>query len=89
MVALEWQAELNWYAYCAEGRDHKRISDQEISEMVNRPGVMTMPHFQSAVERGGQLRTDGFWSYYTQPSLEGPVAPVAAVRSRRAGPAWR
>ena len=65
MVALEWQAELNWYAYCAEGRDHKRISDQEISEMVNRPGVMTMPHFQSAVERGGQLRTDGFWSYYT------------------------
>jgi ribulose-5-phosphate 4-epimerase/fuculose-1-phosphate aldolase len=62
MLQLEEQARMNYYAYCAMGRDHPRIADELIDEMDNRPPLHTLPHFQ-AVLQGKAPQRDGIWNY--------------------------
>jgi ribulose-5-phosphate 4-epimerase/fuculose-1-phosphate aldolase len=62
MLQLEEQAQMNYYAYCAMGREHPRIAEELIDEMTNRPPLHTLPHFQ-AVLQGRAPQRDGIWNY--------------------------
>src|SRR5262249_58490293 len=62
MLQLEEQAQTNYYAYCAMGREHPRIPEQLIDEMTNRPPLHTLPHFQSVLQ-GRAPQRDGIWNY--------------------------
>src|SRR5215510_1929471 len=62
MLQLEEQARMNYYAYCAMGREHPRIPGELIDEMTNRPPLHTLPHFQEVL-RGRAPQRDGIWNY--------------------------
>ena len=66
MYQLEEQAKMNWYAYCAAGPNHDRLSDELIDEMTDRPSMEDLPHFQ-----GKQVRRGGVWAYYTDRVSQG------------------
>ena len=65
MLLLEEQAKMNWYAYCAAGPDHARISDALIDEMSNRTNVRELPHFKAAMDENTGRLEGGVWDYYT------------------------
>jgi hypothetical protein len=50
MLQLEVQARMNYYAYCAMGREHPRIREEFIDEMTNRPPLHTLSHFQDVLQ---------------------------------------
>jgi ribulose-5-phosphate 4-epimerase/fuculose-1-phosphate aldolase len=62
MAWLEEQAKLNWYAYCAEGKDHPCIPTELIDEMEIGPRPSQLPHFQNA----GEENQDGLWNYFVK-----------------------
>jgi ribulose-5-phosphate 4-epimerase/fuculose-1-phosphate aldolase len=62
MLQLEEQARMNYYAYCAMGREHPSIADELIDEMTNRPALHTLPHFQEVLQ-GKAPQRDGIWNY--------------------------
>ncbi|MPZ15470.1 MAG: hypothetical protein GEU73_13790, partial [Chloroflexi bacterium] len=64
MLQLEEQARMNWYAYCAAGPDHPRISDELIDEMTNRTPLGELPHFKEVLEGAASLE-GGVWDYYS------------------------
>jgi ribulose-5-phosphate 4-epimerase/fuculose-1-phosphate aldolase len=70
MLQLEEQARMNWYAYCAAGPDHRRITDDRIAEMTERTPLRELPHF-AEVMRGGQPRTGGVWAHYSDVVSQG------------------
>ena len=65
MINLEHQAEMNYYAFCAEGPNHNRIPDELIGEMVGRGGF-SEPHFKARTDKIGQPKATGIWAYYTE-----------------------
>jgi ribulose-5-phosphate 4-epimerase/fuculose-1-phosphate aldolase len=62
MLQLEEQARMNYYAYCAMGREHPRIAEALIDEMTDRPPQHTLSHFQGVL-RGRAPQRDGIWNY--------------------------
>ena len=64
MLQLEEQAKMNWYAYCAAGPDHPRISDALIDEMSQRTQVRELPHFVESAAQERQGTEGGVWAYY-------------------------
>ena len=65
MVQLEWQAEMNYWAYSAAGREHSRIPD-ELVEEVARGQSYAEPHFQERVAAVGRPRSGGIWPHYRE-----------------------
>lgn len=65
MLQVEEQARMNWYAYCAQGRDHGRIADQLLDEMVNRIPITELPHFKD-VMAGVEPKLPGAWNYFLE-----------------------
>jgi ribulose-5-phosphate 4-epimerase/fuculose-1-phosphate aldolase len=65
MAFLEEQARMNWYAYCAAGPNHPRITPEQVQEMVGRPALSDLPHFKDVMaQRGSEPRVGGTWQYY-------------------------
>jgi L-fuculose-phosphate aldolase len=62
MLQLEEQARMNYYAYCAMGRERPSIAEELIDEMTNRPPLYTLPHFQNVLQ-GRAPQRDGIWNY--------------------------
>ena len=62
MLQLEEQARMNYYAYCAMGREHPRIPEELIDEMTARPPLQTLSHFQQVLQ-GRAPQRDGIWNY--------------------------
>jgi hypothetical protein len=62
MLQLEEQARMNYYAYCAMGRERPRIPEGLIDEMTNRPPLQSLAHFQDVL-RGRAPQRDGIWNY--------------------------
>jgi L-fuculose-phosphate aldolase len=62
MLQLEEQARMNYFAFCAMGREHPSIPQGLIDEMTDRPALHTLPHFQ-AVLQGRPPQRDGIWQY--------------------------
>jgi ribulose-5-phosphate 4-epimerase/fuculose-1-phosphate aldolase len=62
ILQLEEQARMNYYAYCAMGRDYPRIPEELIDEMTHRPPLHTLPHFQEMLQ-GRAPQWDGIWHY--------------------------
>ena len=62
MLQLEEQAQMNYYAYCAMGREHPRIPAELIDEMTDRPPLHTLPHFEPVLQ-GRAPQRDGIWNY--------------------------
>jgi ribulose-5-phosphate 4-epimerase/fuculose-1-phosphate aldolase len=63
MLQLEEQARMNWYACCAAGADHKRISEAQIQEISDRQRLSELPHFKE-VMAAGQPGLGGVWAHY-------------------------
>ncbi len=64
MLALEEQARMNYYAYCAEGPNYKHIPEELIQESVNRPPLWELPHFKDVLKERQVPRVNGVWTYY-------------------------
>ena len=71
MLHLEEQARLNWYAYCAVGRDYDGIPDADMDEFA--AGFRTMreqPHLKGPLSQGaaprGPGQAGGMWAYYSE-----------------------
>jgi ribulose-5-phosphate 4-epimerase/fuculose-1-phosphate aldolase len=62
MLQLEEQARMNYYAYCAMGREHPSIPEELIDEMTARPPLHTLSHFQDVLQ-GRAPQRDGIWNY--------------------------
>jgi ribulose-5-phosphate 4-epimerase/fuculose-1-phosphate aldolase len=62
MLQLDERARMNYYAYCAMGREHPKIPEELIDEMTNRPPLHTLSHFQN-VFQGRTPQRDGIWNY--------------------------
>ena len=58
MILLEYQAEMNYYAYCAAGRDYPRIPNELIDEMEQLRGL-DEPHIEARVKQLGNRRREG------------------------------
>jgi ribulose-5-phosphate 4-epimerase/fuculose-1-phosphate aldolase len=71
MLQLEEQARMNWYALCAAGPDHARISEEQIREMSERAPLRELPHFRE-VMRAGQPRVGGVWAHYREMATRYP-----------------
>ena len=62
MAQLEEQAQLNYLAYCAQGKDHTYLSDDLLDEMLNRTPLYEQPHFKDVL-KGRPAQRDGIWNY--------------------------
>ncbi|HEX7055535.1 MAG TPA: class II aldolase/adducin family protein [Burkholderiales bacterium] len=69
MLHLEEQARMNWYAYCAAGRDYEGIPERDMDEFAEGfRGMRQQPHLQGPLSRGaaprGPGQAGGVWAYY-------------------------
>ena len=71
MAYLEEQAKMNWYAVCAAGANHPRITAEQITERRSQPGPSQLPHFADANEEAVRGVTRGVWRYYESVVSEG------------------
>lgn len=62
MAQLEEQAQMNYLAYCAEGKDYTHLSNDLLDEMLNRTPLYEQPHFKDVLS-GRPPQRDGIWSY--------------------------
>jgi ribulose-5-phosphate 4-epimerase/fuculose-1-phosphate aldolase len=62
MAQLEEQAQLNYLAYCAQGKGHTYLSDDLLDEMLNRTPLYEQPHFKDVL-KGRPAQRDGIWNY--------------------------
>ena len=68
MAQLEEQAQLNYFAYCAQGKDHTYLSDDLLDEMLNRTPLYEQPHFKDVL-KGRPAQRDGIWNYQKRAAL--------------------
>jgi L-fuculose-phosphate aldolase len=72
MLELEEQARMNWYARCAAGPDHAKLTSEDVDDWVaSSRSRATQPHFKqaSSAPEEGEARTQaqsGLWAYLTQ-----------------------
>ena len=62
MAQLEEQAQMNYLAYCAEGKDYTHMKDDVLDEMLNRTPLYEHPHFKDVL-KGRPAQRDGIWNY--------------------------
>jgi L-fuculose-phosphate aldolase len=62
MAHLEEQAQMNYLAYCAQGKDYIFLQDDVLDEMLNRTPLHEQPHFKDIL-KGRQPQRDGTWNY--------------------------
>jgi L-fuculose-phosphate aldolase len=62
MAQLEEQAQMNYLAYCAEGKDYTYLKDDVLDEMLNRTPLYEHPHFKDVL-KGRPAQRDGIWNY--------------------------
>lgn len=62
MAQLEEQAQLNYLAYCAQGKDYTHLSNDLLDEMIYRPPLYEQPHFKDVL-KGRPAQRDGIWNY--------------------------
>ena len=62
MAQLEEQAQLNYLAYCAQGKDYTCLPNDLLDEMVNRTPLYEHPHFKDVL-KGRPAQRDGIWNY--------------------------
>lgn len=62
MAQLEEQAQLNYLAYCAQGKDYTSLTNDLLDEMVNRTPLYEHPHFKDVL-KGRAAQRDGIWNY--------------------------
>jgi L-fuculose-phosphate aldolase len=66
MLQLEEQAKMNWYAYCAMGKDYQGIPAVEIDEHAAAFASMRdLPHLKGPLSHATSGRPGGVWAYYT------------------------
>jgi L-fuculose-phosphate aldolase len=76
MLQLEEQARMNYWALVAKGSDHKRVPDELVREMSERPAQSEYPHFKELMRRiGGNPPRDGTWNSYKKKVSGGMVTP--------------
>jgi ribulose-5-phosphate 4-epimerase/fuculose-1-phosphate aldolase len=62
MAQLEEQAQMNYLAYCAAGKEYSYLSDKLLDEMLNRTPLYELPHFKDVL-KGRAAQRDGIWNY--------------------------
>jgi len=62
MARLEEQAQMNYLAYCAQGKDYTYLGDDLLDEMVNRTPLYEQPQFKDVL-KGRPAQRDGIWNY--------------------------
>ena len=62
MAHLEEQAQMNYLAYCAQGKDYVFLQDDVLDEMLNRTPLSAHPHFKDVL-KGREPQRDGTWNY--------------------------
>jgi len=62
MAQLEEQAQMNYLAYCAQGKDYTFLHDDVLDEMLNRTPLSAHPHFEDVL-KGREPQRDGTWNY--------------------------
>jgi ribulose-5-phosphate 4-epimerase/fuculose-1-phosphate aldolase len=62
MAQLEEQAQMNYLAYCAGGKEYSYLSDKLLDEMLNRTPLYELPHFKDVL-KGRAAQRDGIWNY--------------------------
>jgi len=62
MAQLEEQAQLNYLAYCAQGKDYTCLTKDLLDEMVNRTPLYEHAHFKDVL-KGRPAQRDGIWNY--------------------------
>ena len=62
MAHLEEQAQMNYLAYCAEGKDYTYLQNDVLDEMLNRTPLSEQPHFKDVL-KGREPQRDGTWNY--------------------------
>lgn len=62
MAHLEEQAQMNYLAYCAQGKDYPFLQDDVLDEMLNRTPLYEQPHFKDVL-KGREPKRDGTWNY--------------------------
>jgi L-fuculose-phosphate aldolase len=63
MANLEEQARMNYFAYCAQGKDYNFLPGELIDEMSNRTPLYEQPHFKDVL-KGCPAQRDGIWNYH-------------------------
>ena len=59
---LEEQAQMNYLAYCAEGKNYPYLGDDVLDEMLNRTPLYEQPHFKDVL-KGREPQRDGTWNF--------------------------
>jgi len=62
MAHLEEQAQMNYLAYCAAGKDYPYLRDEVLDEMLNRAPLYEQPHFKDVL-KGREPQRDGTWNF--------------------------
>lgn len=62
MAHLEEQAQMNYLAYCAQGKDYAFLQDDVLDEMLNRTPLSHHAHFKDVL-KGRAPQRDGTWNY--------------------------
>lgn len=62
MAQLEEQAQMNYLAYCAQGKNYTHLEDDVLDEMLNRTPLYEHPHFKDVL-KGRPAQRDGIWNY--------------------------
>jgi L-fuculose-phosphate aldolase len=62
MAQLEEQAQMNYLAYCAQGKDYIHLQEEVLDEMLNRTPLYEQPHFKDVL-KGRAPQRDGTWNY--------------------------
>jgi L-fuculose-phosphate aldolase len=62
MAQLEEQAQMNYLAYCAQGKEYIHLEDDVLDEMLNRTPLYEQPHFKDVL-KGRAPQRDGTWNY--------------------------
>jgi ribulose-5-phosphate 4-epimerase/fuculose-1-phosphate aldolase len=72
VLHLEHQAEMNYYAYAAAGKDHPYVPDELVKECFTSWGSLNqfgaqweLPHFVQAVEKAGRPKHNGAWEHWS------------------------
>ena len=68
MAQLEEQAQLNYLAYCAQGKNYTHLEDDLLDEMLNRTPLYEHPHFKDVL-KGRPAQRDGIWNYQKRAAM--------------------
>ena len=71
MAQLEEQAQMNYLAYCAEGKGYTYLTDDLLDEMLNRTPLYEQPHFKDVL-KGRAAQRDGIWNYQKRAASRNP-----------------